>query len=248
MILPSADILVGLALITFTAYDVYGLTGFGNVAIALPLMLIFMPLHTAIPIAMLHGLFGGSTVGIAKRRHADFGELRILAPFVVIGLILGTSILVYVPEKYLLYLLGIFLVCYSCWSLLSPSVNKQIARGWAAPIGIIGGIFSATFGTGGVLFIVFLAGRIRDKETLRATSNLIIFAATVARLLLLLSTGFLTRDHVLLLTGLLLPFVILGLYAGNHLHSRVPLQRILQVIWLILIVAGINVIRQGLMR
>jgi hypothetical protein len=134
-------------------------------------MLIFMPLHTAIPIAMLHGLFGGSTVGIAKRRHADFGELRILAPFVVIGLILGTSILVYVPEKYLLYLLGIFLVCYSCWSLLSPSVNKQIARGWAAPIGIIGGIFSATFGTGGVLFIVFLAGRIRDKETLRATSN-----------------------------------------------------------------------------
>lgn len=244
----SPELLIYLALITFAAYAVYGLTGFGNVAIALPVMLFFMPLHTAIPITMLHGLFAGSTVGIAKRRHADLGELRLLAPFVVIGLVLGATILVYVPEKYLLYLLGLFLVCYSCWSLLSPSVSKQIARGWAAPLGVIGGIFSATFGTGGVLYMVFLVGRIRDKESLRATSNLIVFAVAVARLLLLLSTGFLTRDHVLLLTALLLPFVFLGLYAGNHLHSRVSLQRILQAIWLILIAAGINVIRQGLTR
>jgi uncharacterized membrane protein YfcA len=151
----SPELLIYLALTTFAAYAVYGLTGFGNVAIALPVMLFFMPLHTAIPITMLHGLFAGSTVGIAKRRHADLGELRLLAPFVLIGLILGATILVYVPEKYLLYLLGLFLVCYSCWSLLSPSVSKQIARGWAAPLGVVGGIFSATFGTGGVLYMVF---------------------------------------------------------------------------------------------
>lgn len=247
MDLPSVETLIVLALITAAAYAVYGLTGFGNVVIAMPLMLIFLPLHIAAPIAMLHGLFAGSTVGIAERRHANLRELGYLLPFVLIGQTVGTTLLIHVAEKYLLFVLGMFLIGYSGWRLLANPAEKPLARAWALPLGVVGGIFSALFGTGGVIFTVFLTRRIADKQVLRATNNLMVLLAAISRGLLLLSTGFFSRLQVWQLTVLLLPFVFVGLYAGNHLHSRASTQRVMQAIWLILIAAGANLIRQGSM-
>ena len=248
MDLPTPELLISLALITTAAYAVYGLTGFGAAVTGMPFMLILIPLHIAVPVMMVHGLFAGALIGIRTRRHADLGELRILLPYLIIGLILGTTILVQIPEKYLLLLLGAFLLGYSGWSLLFRPVSKPIAVAWAAPLGIIGGIFSGIFGTGGAIYTVFLVRRIQDKNVLRATTSLLVLIAALFRLLMLLLTGFFSRDNVLQLIILLLPFVFLGLYLGNHFHRRTSLRRIMQTIWLILIVAGINVIRQGLAR
>lgn len=248
MLLPSVDILVALALITTLAFAVYGLTGFGAVVAGMPFMVIFMPLQTAITLMLIFTLVAGSAVGVRERRFADQKELWRLLPFLFIGFVLGTSILIYVPEKYLLLLLGAFLLCYSSWSLFFRPVSKPIAAIWAMPLGIVGGIFSIIFGTGGPIYTIFLARRITDKHVLRATTSLMVFISTVIRLALFLLAGLLSRDDVLQLALFLLPFVFLGLFVGHRLHTRFSIHRIMQVIWLILIVAGVNVLRQGLAR
>lgn len=246
MNLPSIDVLLALALITTLAFAVYGLTGFGAVVAGMPFMVIFISLQTAVTLMLIFTLIAGSAVGIRQRRYADLRELMRLLPYLCVGFILGTGILIYMQEKYLLLLLGIFLLCYSSWSLFFRPVSKPIAVIWAVPLGIVGGIFSVIFGTGGPVYTIFLARRITDKHALRATTSLMVFISTVIRLALFLLTGFLARDDVLHLALVLLPFVLLGLFVGHRVHSRVSLHRIMQAIWLLLIVAGVNVFRQGL--
>lgn len=248
MDLPSIGILISLALIITLAFAIYGLTGFGAVVAGMPFMVIFIPLQTAVTVMLIFSLFAGSAVGIRQRRSVDLREIWRLLPFLTIGLVLGTSILIYVLEKYLLLLLGIFLLCYSSWSLLFRPVSKPIAVTWAAPLGIVGGIFSAIFGTGGPIYTIYLVRRITDKHVLRATTNLMVLISAISRLVLFLMSGFFARDDVLQLALFLLPFVFLGLFVGHRLHSRVSLTRIMQAIWLILIVAGVNVFREGLVR
>jgi uncharacterized membrane protein YfcA len=51
---------------------------------------------------------------------------------------------------------------------------------------------------------------------------------------------------VLQLALLLLPCALGGLYIGNHLHKRLPAQRVVQLIWAILIVGGISLIWRNL--
>ncbi|MBN8473887.1 sulfite exporter TauE/SafE family protein [Sulfuritalea sp.] len=248
MILPSADILVSLALIITIAFAIYGLTGFGAVVAGMPFMVIFIPLQTAVTLMLVFSLFAGSAVGIRQRQAVDFREIWRLLPYLLVGLVLGTSILIQVPEKYLLFLLGMFLLCYSSWSLFFRPVSEPIAVGWAAPLGIGGGFFSALFGTGGPIYTIYLVRRITDKHVLRATTSLMVLISAISRFVLFLMTGFFARDDVLQLALFLLPFVFLGLFVGHYLHRRFPLYRIMQAIWLILMVAGVNVVRQGLAR
>jgi uncharacterized membrane protein YfcA len=248
MALPPIDTLVMLALIVSLAYAIYGLTGFGAIIAGMPFLLIFIPLHTAAPIMQVYSLAAGSMVANQKRGSADLRELWYLAPFMLLGLTIGTTILIYVPEKYLLLLLGVFLVCYSSWSLFFQPVGKPIAVAWASLFGTAGGIFSAIFGTGGPLFAIFLARRIDDKEVLRTTTNLVLFIAGAIRLLMLVITGFFSRDEVIHLGLLLLPCAVAGVLVGSRLHRRVSLRFSMQATWLVLIVAGITVVQQGLDR
>ena len=48
------------------------------------------------------------------------------------------------------------------------------------------------------------------------------------------------------LAAALLPFALGGLYLGNHLHARLPAERIRQAIWGVLVVGGISLVVRNL--
>src|SRR5690606_184021 len=106
---------------------------------------------------------------------------------------------------------------------------------WAVPAGTVGGIFSALFGTGGPVYTMYLARRLGDKATLRATISLLLFLSALARLASFLFAGLFTRPGLLPLILLMLPCALLGMYLGARLHHRLPGQRITQLVWLVLI-------------
>ena len=117
------------------------------------------------------------------------------------------------------------------------------ARGWLAwPFGIVGGVFSSLFGTGGPIYMVFLATRIDDKATLRATSALIVAFNVWVRLTLFVITGLLLDAKLLAFAALLLPVMALGLWLGNRLHHALSGRGILRLIAALLLGNGIALI------
>ena len=160
--------LVSAALIVVLAYIVFGLTGFGASITAMPLLAYLFPLRFAVPMMLIFDVCATLALGLRNRRAVDRRELLRLIPFMLVGMVLGVTLLVKAPERALLFLLGTFVLAYAAWSLLFDRSVKTIATGWVAPLGTAGGVFTALFGTGGPIYVIYLAGRLHDKSVLRA--------------------------------------------------------------------------------
>ena len=235
--LPLSTLLAAAAIVTL-GYTVYGLTGFGAAIVAIPLLAQFFPLRFAVPMLLVFDLFTGLLLGLKNRRQLSKAELLRLLPILAVGMLAGVTLLVQVSERWLLMGLGAFVVAYAVWSLLSRALPAPISSRWAVTAGLIGGAFTALYGTGGPIYTIYLARRLPDKAQLRATIGVLIFCTALIRLVLFTGSGFYTQAGLLPLAFALLPCALVGYLLGSHLHARMSSQRAVQAVWALLIFGG----------
>jgi uncharacterized membrane protein YfcA len=238
--------LTQLACIIVFGYTVYGLTGFGSAVTAMPLLVLLIPLRMAVPLMLVFDLVSGLLLGLKNRRFIEKREALRLIPFMLAGMAIGVLALVRAPEHLLLLVLGLFILSYSAWSLLVRGKPQPLASTWAGPFGVVGGMFTALFGTGGPFYTIFLTRRLHDKLTLRATISGVLFFSAVARLVLFTGAGLYRQPALPLLAAVLLPFALGGLYLGNRLHQRLPAERVRQAVWVVLIAGGASLVLRNL--
>ena len=238
--------LLSTALIVTVAYTVYGLAGFGAAIVAIPLLAHFYPLRFAVPMMLVFDLFAGFLLGLKNRKNLDRGELLRLLPFLLVGMLAGVTLLAQASERWLLVVLGAFVLCYASWSLLSKVVPAPVSQRWAVPAGLVGGAFTALYGTGGPIYTIYLARRLPDKTVLRASVGVLIFGAALVRLVLFTGSGFYAQQGLLPLAFALLPCALLGYLFGSYLHAHMSTQRAVQAIWLLLIASSISLLWRGL--
>jgi uncharacterized membrane protein YfcA len=248
---PAFDIaplaqLAPLAAIMVFAYTVFGITGFGSSLVAMPLLVLVVPLRTAVPLMLVFDLVSGLLLGLKNRRHIDVREGVRLVPFMLAGMAVGVLALVRTPERRLLLVLGLFILGLSAWNLLGRSGPRQLSPRWAAPFGIVGGFFTALFGTGGPFYTIYLTCRVHDKLALRATISSVLFFSAISRLVLFTGAGLYGQPGLPLLAATLLPFAMAGLYLGNRLHQRLPAERARQAIWIVLLAGGASLVLRSL--
>jgi len=242
----SIEVLLGVGAVVGFAYTVVGLTGFGASMVAMPMLVQLLPLRLALPMMLVYDLVGGVAIGVRNRRSVDRGELLRLLPFMLLGVVLGVTVLVNAPERALLLVLGAFVLAFAGWSLLFRPPRSPIAPGWSVPLGTVGGVFSALFGTGGPIYTIYLARRIQDKSRLRATISLLLFLSALARLASFVAAGLFAPPGLPMLIATMLPCALAGMYLGTHLHHRLPAQRVVQAVWAILIVGGATLVVRSL--
>jgi uncharacterized protein len=230
--------LLAAALIVALGYTVYGLTGFGSAIVAIPLLAQFFPLRFAVPMMLVFDLVTGLLLARRSRLRLSRAELLRLLPLLAVGMLAGVTLLVQVDERWLLLALGAFVVTYALWSLASRAVPSPISAVWAVPAGLLGGAFTALYGTGGPIYTIYLARRLSDKTVLRATIGVLIFCTALIRLALFTGSGFYRQPGLLPLAFALLPCALLGYLAGSRLHTRMPARRAVQAVWLLLVVGG----------
>jgi uncharacterized membrane protein YfcA len=239
--LPN-EFLIFAPLIALVAYTAYGLTGFGSTIIAVPLLAQIVPLKFAVPLMLLLDVVFGLFTGFRFRKQAHYREVGILIPFILAGMLVGVALLVKLDERILLGALGLFALGYGIYCLVQPRTAERISRGWAAPLGTVGGAFSAMFGSGGALYIVYLAGRIHEKSELRATIVSVVVLSALPRLILFGYTGLLTQSGMLTAWALLLPVGILGFWLGNRLHHVLPGPRVVRLVYGLLVMSGLSLL------
>ena len=226
--------LLATAFIVLLAYSVFGLTGFGAAIVGIPLLAHFYPLRFAVPMMLVFDLCAGLMFGLRDRKQVSRLELLWLAPFVLMGMALGIVLLINVNERWLLV--------YAVRDLLNKNASQPISRRWALPAGVIGGSLTSMFGTGGPIYVLYLAGRITDVSVLRASLGILIFSTALVRLGLFTASGFYNQPSLLPLAFALAPLGFLGYWLGSRLHVRLPPQRASQAVWLLLIVGGASLL------
>ena len=237
-------------LVVAFAYTAFGLTGFGSTVIALPLLVLFFTLKFAVPLLMLLDMAAFLLFGAHVRKRIQYAEIGWLVPFILAGMAAGLVLLIEVAEQKLIAVLGTFLLLYAGYSLIRERFGRGtpalLSRAWCVPIGLAGGVFSALFGAGGVLFAIYNAGRIRDKEALRATNAAMIMLASLARVVLFGAAGLLTQDGLIATALLLLPAMLGGAWLGNRLHAAVSAAAVVKAVYALLVIAGLLLLARSL--
>ena len=248
MFLPPFDTatLLAAALIVFAAYTVFGLTGFGSSITAMPFLVVLYPLTFAVPMMVVLDLCGGSLLALRTRGLVAWRELATLAPWAGLGMLAGVTLLVSAPERALLLLLALFILGYLARAHFGRPRHDVISRRWALPYGTAGGIFTSLYGTGGPIYTIYVTRRLRDARVLRATMGMLILLTALVRVTLFAGTGLYAQPGLLTLCAVLIPLGLVGLWLGSHLHHRLPAERVVQAIHLVLLAGAINLLYRSL--
>ncbi len=245
--MPQApEVLLLAALVVAFAYTAYGLAGFGSTVIALPLLTHFFALKFAVPLLMLLDLAAFLLFGARIRKRIRYAEIGWLVPFMLAGMAAGLTLLIEVAERKLLAVLGAFLLLYAGYNLARRGPPAALSRAWSVPVGVAGGVFSALFGTGGVLFAIYNAGRIADKDALRATNAAMIMLSSLLRVVLFGAAGLLTQDGLPATALCLLPAMLAGTWLGNRLHASVPANAVVKAVYALLVISGLTLLARSL--
>jgi hypothetical protein len=184
---------------------VFGVTGFGASPITVPVLAHFLPLPFVLALAAALDLGSAAALGVHTKKQADVRELLVLAPFTIIGLALGVTLLVSLPRDATLLALGVFVCGHALYIMFHRGPRRPLGRAWAAPAGLLSGVLGALFGVGGPPYVVYIAGRIPDTTVQRATISQMVALNVGLRVAAFAMAGLFTGRDLWLAIGLLLP-------------------------------------------
>ncbi|VVN85877.1 sulfite exporter TauE/SafE family protein [Pseudomonas fluorescens] len=227
------------------AYIVFGVAGFGTALVAGPILILFLPLSKIVPLLVLLDFVAAFGNWLPSRREVARPELLRLLPCMALGCTLGVIFLLNLKSDVLLLLMGLFISAYAIYSLAVKIRPTQLAAGWAIPMGTVGGLFGALFGSGGFLYAIYLNSRL-PKDAARATQSALISCSTVVRLSLFLLAGVYAELPLLLLALCLLPAMALGLWIGRRLIMKLSREAFVRLVTWLVLASGIALISRYL--
>ncbi|MEW5707693.1 MAG: sulfite exporter TauE/SafE family protein [Pseudomonadota bacterium] len=229
----------------FVAFFVFGMTGFGSSVIAVPLLAHVLPLQQVVPTMVLMEFVASFLLRRGHGGRSNRRELAWLVPVAVVGIGAGAILLARLPAAPLLAGLGTFVLLFGLYTLLDPSFRGVIARAWVLPAGLVGGTFTALFGTGGPVYAIYLSRRIEDRREFRSTMAAMITVSTAVRIVAFALTGLLLHLKVFLGALVLAPVMLAGVKLGSRVHLGISPHRVRQVLGAVLVVSGMSLLAKG---
>ncbi len=242
----SFEHVAAMAAILLAAYFIRGITGFGSGLISVPLLALFMPLKFVVPLILLLDFTASIVIGGLHFKRVQWGEIGVLIPFGVVGVVLGTHLLVKLPPAAMLMTLSGFVFVFAMRSVFNIRSDKPISRGWAVPAALTGGTVGALFGTGGPPYVIYLTHRIHGKSDLRATFSALFFFDGMSRIVSFLVAGLLLSAKVWIAYAAALPVMLGSLYLGGRAHVGLSPSQMTRLVGVLLLVSSVSLLFKAL--
>jgi uncharacterized protein len=230
-------------LATFAGALVAGLSGFAFGLVAASIWLyILTPLQTATLIIAFGLIVQGYSVW-KLRRALDWKKLWPFVAGAVLGVPLGVSILTWSNPAHVRAGVGAFLVLYSLYALLRPTIAPVKAGGAAADagVGFLNGVLGGITGLAGILVTIWCGLRGWPKDMQRAVFQPVAVATFLMSALWIGAKGAITVDTIkLFVIGL--PALFAGTWLGLKLYGHLNEAAFRKVVLVLLLVSGVVLI------
>jgi uncharacterized membrane protein YfcA len=219
---------------------VYVLLGFGAGLIAVGIMAMVIPdVRDIVVMLLLLNLPAELWVVSRSWREVAWRGMAVILAGVFVGVPVGSWILKYGNPTFLLTLLGIVLVVVGSVFLVTPVGRRYRIPAWiAGPVGLVGGILTGLFGTGGPPLIFYFQLRGVDKTVFRGSLMTIFLSMTLVRVPSYAAVGLITAPTMWSALTVF-PAVLLGAWLGNSIHVRISEQAFRRVVSAVLVALGI---------
>ena len=246
MNLDPTLILVGIALL-FASF-VKGASGLGFPLIATPTVALLLDIRTAITILLIPNIV--MDVAQVFRDGFPFAVLRRFAWFffaTIVGVFLGTAVLVTLPLWVLNFCLGVMVLVFVTfnWLKFDVRVSPALEKLLIVPIGFISGFLNGiTNAAGPVLAIYLYSLRLEKREFIKTIATIFVF--TKLSQLAAVSSWNLFNSSTLLLSVQITLFTLTGFYAGLKTQDRIHQQTFNRALLILLFVIGVTLLARAL--
>ena len=240
--------LVGAALL-FAAF-VKGATGLGFPLIATPTVALLLDIRTAVTILILPNIFMDAAQvfrdGFPSAVFRRFGA--VIAPTVV-GVFLGTMVLVKLPLWILNICLGVMVLIFVLSNLLKLNftISARAEKVLSPVCGLVSGFLNGMTNAAGPTLAIYLYSLKLEKRTF-VKSIATIFVTTKLSQLVAVSTWNLFNRETITLSVLVLLFTLTGFYAGMRTQDRVNQQTFNRGLMALLSLVGLVLIGRALFQ
>ena len=193
--------------------------GFGEALIAVPLLALLMPVEVAAPVAVLVSITVAGVVLAQDWRKVHFRSAGWLLLATLFGTPLGLLMLTAVPGQIVKAILGVIIIAFSAYSLLSRKRSELESDRWAPAFGFAAGVLGGAYGMNGPPLVIYGTLRKWTPQHFRATLQGYFLPASMAGMcgywIAGLWTPTVTRYYV---TSL--PLVVAAIFLGRAVNQR----------------------------
>jgi uncharacterized membrane protein YfcA len=224
-------------LTVFLAGFIQGLSGFGSVLLALPLLAVILDIKTVIPVAALYGLSIALVLLVQLREHLEWRKVWPLLLGAALGVPIGVFFLKKLDRDTIQYILGIILISYSLYSLFFRTLGSGIGERWGYVFGFLAGCLGGALGASGPPVIVYTSLQSWSKDKIKVTLQgffviaglMVIFGHAISGV---------TTAVVLRLFGISVPAMVLGTYVGSYFYGMIEEQWYRRMVFILLALLG----------
>ncbi|MBS1248463.1 MAG: hypothetical protein MAG431_00014 [Chloroflexi bacterium] len=232
---------ISVLIIIFFSTFVRSALGFGDALIAMPLLALVVGMQTATPLVAMGASTIAFTILLKSWRKVEVKAAWRLVVSTWIGIPIGLFFLKEAPEPLIKAILGILLVGFSLYNLISPKLPQLKNEKWSFATGLIAGILGGAYNTNGPPVVVYGMLRKWPPEKFRATLQGY-FLPTGSAILIGHGLAGLWTPTVVRLYLYCLPVILVSTLIGGWANKKIPQGKFDKIIYGFLVLMGVLLI------
>lgn len=243
--------LVGAFCVTLMAGFVKGAVGFAMPMIMISGLASFLPVELALAALIVPTLLANLIQALRHGGKAAFKSVmrfRVYLGVMLVFLIHSAQLVRVLPANILFLIIGLSIVILSLLQLLgwSPPLAGKRRNGIEALVAAFAGFVGGVSGVWGPPLVAYLTAIKTPKPDQMRIQGVVYGVGAVALTLAHLKSGVLNAQSLPLSAALIAP-ALLGMALGLWVHDRLPQDRFRRATLAVLVLAGLNLVRRGLL-
>lgn len=229
--------------VVLTGYVIMGITGFGSALVLVPLLARQWPLAEVVALAILLDVPAFMLHGGLNLRHVQWRELLRMLPGLAVGTLLGLWLLGQLDKRWLLLVLGAYVVFVGLRALFPQAVSRPVHAHWVHVAGTLVGLVEVMFATAGPVAVAWLQRRLNDVTGLRATVPVVMVLAGSIAVAVLGHSAQINVDAVIPRWLIALPVAGVGVLVGNRAARHIQPVLMKRIMAALLTISGLTLMR-----
>lgn len=247
----SLLIFVAMAAVALFSGLVKGAVGFGMPMIMVSGLASFLPVETALATLIIPTLVSNTWQAFRYGWRAvlqSIWKYRIYLGVMLTLLVLSAQMVRVIPQSILFLIIGIPIIFFALiqllgWKLHIPKSRKTFAE---MMLGSVSGVIGGVSGVWGPPLVAYLTATNTPKLEQMRVQGVVYGLGAVLLTLAHIRSGVLTFPAAQISAVMVIP-ALAGVALGFRVHDRMPQEKFRIVTLIVLIFAGLNLIRRGVM-
>ena len=227
--------------IIFFSCLIMGITSFGFAMIAVPLLNLFFPLQTLIPILILYGVIMNLILLLPLYKNVQRNNMVYLVLAGIIGTPLGAFLLLHLDESILKITIGIVIIIFAWTIYTGHAIHIKNEKFGNITAGLLSGILSGSTTMSGPPIILLYSNNKVEKQIFRANLALYFLILNIVTVPSLYFNGLLTPRIVHY--GLLyFPSLVaggIGILIGSKIGNKINNEVFTKLTLILVLIMGV---------